>query len=104
MTTAALNAESTQCPFHPEPYLRKPTKWKSIRPIADAVGDEVYYCAGNGGRCSWTYSRDYGLLISAGLERPTGWEVSRVYQRVIAANSQTAKAKPKDYGPAPWES
>ena len=103
-TNATPAATSSQCPFHPEPYLRKKTGWKTLRPIADAIGDEVFYCAGNGAHCSWVYSNKFGVLVNPGLERPTPWEIGRIYQRIIASNSQTDKSETKNYGRAPWES
>lgn len=104
--TASTEGTSARCPFHPEPYLRKQTVWKTLRPIADAIGDEVYYCAGNGSQCSWVYSNKFGVLVAPGLERPTPYEVGRIYQRIIASNSQAPKpeANKKNYGRAPWES
>ena len=51
-TIAAADPKSAQCPYHPEPYLKKRTVWKSLLAVANRFGDEIYYCAGDGGSCS----------------------------------------------------
>ena len=94
---------SSQCPYHPEPYLRFVTKWKSLLAIGKSIGDTVYYCAGDGGRCSWVYSEKVGGLVLPGLDRLSPLDVKRAYQRAIAERVQ-AEGEKKDYGHAPWES
>ena len=97
------DAPSTQCPYHPEPYLRKRTVWKSLLAIADPIGDEIYYCAGDGGSCSWVYSNKAGVIAQSGFERLSPFEIKKAYHRAIA-KIKPQDDEPKNYGRAPWES
>ena len=50
-------ADLERCPDHPEDRLRRRTKLRSLLRIAEPVGDEVFYCVGDSGPCSWVHSR-----------------------------------------------
>lgn len=103
---STVTATSTvHCPFHPEPYLWRATKWPSLLGLASLIDDTVSYCVGDGGQCSWVGSAKLGVITSAGVDRMQPWEVKRAYERLISANATDVKTtQPRNYGPAPWES
>ena len=105
--TASLTESLTEgCPIHPEPYLQKPTVWKSILPVSESIGDQVFYCAGYGGRCSWVLSVKLGIVVPAGLRRVDKWETLQAYQEMVAQHKEKSSDLEdyrRRYGRLPWE-
>ena len=64
--------EGDHCPNHPEDYLRRKTTLPSLLRVANPVGDEISYCVGDGGNCTWVYSLHVGVFIRAGMA-PQSW-------------------------------
>ena len=80
--TSALptsSAEPDFCPMHEEKHLRRRTRYPSMLRHEKKHGDEIYYCAGENGTCSWVFSAQAGVLLPAGqLQREPG-EVQAAY-------------------------
>ena len=80
--TSALPTSSAQpdfCPMHEEKHLRRRTRYPSMLRHEKKHGDEIYYCAGENGTCSWVFSAQAGVLVPAGqLQREPG-EVQAAY-------------------------
>ena len=80
--TSALptsSAEPDFCPMHEEKHLRRRTRYPSMLRHEKKHGDEIYYCAGENGTCSWVFSAQAGVLVPAGqLQREPG-EVQAAY-------------------------
>ena len=80
--TSALptsSAERDFCPMHEEKHLRRRTRYPSMLRHEKKHGDEIYYCAGENGTCSWVFSAQAGVLLPAGqLQREPG-EVQAAY-------------------------
>ena len=80
--TSALptsSAEPDFCPMHEEKHLRRRTRYPSMLRHEKKHGDEIYYCAGENGTCSWVFSAQAGVLVPAGqLQREPG-EVQATY-------------------------
>ena len=80
--TSALptsSAEPDFCPMHEEKHLRRRTRYPSMLRHEKKHGDEIYYCAGENGTCSWVFSAQAGILVPAGqLQREPG-EVQAAY-------------------------
>ncbi len=72
--------EPDQCPNHPEAFLRRRTKLQSLLREADRTGDEIFYCVGDSGACTWVYSHQVGVFIRPGLERQSPWDILKAYQ------------------------
>ena len=56
--TSALptsSAEPDFCPMHEEKHLRRRTRYPSMLRHEKKHGDEIYYCAGENGTCSWVF-------------------------------------------------
>ena len=74
--TSALptsSAEPDFCPMHEEKHLRRRTRYPSMLRHEKKHGDEIYYCAGENGTCSWVFSAQAGVLVPAGqLQREPG--------------------------------
>ena len=70
-----------QCPNHPEAYLRHRTKLPSLRRAAERTGDEVFYCVGDSGLCTWVYSHQAGVFIRPGMEEQTPLDMLRAYEQ-----------------------
>ena len=79
--TESKPADLDQCPNHPEAYLRHRTKLPSLRRTADRTGDEVFYCVGDSGHCTWVYSNQAGVFIRPGMEEQTPLDMLRAYQQ-----------------------
>ena len=54
--------EPEYCPEHPEPHLRARSSWYSAREVEKENDDEIYYCKGGGGQCTWVYSVKEGCI------------------------------------------
>lgn len=78
---ASEQSDPDQCPNHPEAYLRHRTKLPSLRRTADRNGDEVFYCVGDSGLCTWVYSHQAGVFIRPGMERQTPLDMLRAYEQ-----------------------
>ena len=80
--TSALptsSAEPDFCPMHEEKHLRRRTRYPSMLRHEKKHGDEIYYCVGENGTCSWVFSAQAGVLVPAGqLQREPG-EVQAAY-------------------------
>ena len=80
--TSALPTSSPEpdfCPMHEEKHLRRRTRYPSMLRHEKKHGDEIYYCAGENGTCSWVFSAQAGVLVPAGqLQREPG-EVQAAY-------------------------
>ena len=80
--TSALptsSAEPDFCPMHEEKHLRRRTRYPSMLRHEKKHGDEIHYCAGENGTCSWVFSAQAGVLVPAGqLQREPG-EVQAAY-------------------------
>ena len=80
--TSALptsSAEPDFCPMHEQKHLRRRTRYPSMLRHEKKHGDEIYYCAGENGTCSWVFSAQAGVLVPAGqLQREPG-EVQAAY-------------------------
>ena len=72
--------EPDQCPNHPEAFLRRRTKYPALVRAAERPGDEIFYCVGDSGACTWVYSHQVGVFIRPGLERQSPWDILRAYQ------------------------
>ena len=72
--------EPDQCPNHPEAYLRRRTKLPSLLREAERTGDEIFYCVGDSGHCTWVYSRQTGVFIRPGMEEQTPLNMLRAYK------------------------
>ena len=70
-----------QCPNHPEAYLRRRTKFPGLLRDADRTGDEIFYCVGDSGLCTWVYSHQAGVFIRPGMEEQTPLDMLRAYQQ-----------------------
>ena len=76
---ATSSAEPDFCPMHEEKHLRRRTRYPSMLRHEKKHGDEIYYCAGENGTCSWVFSAQAGVLLPAGqLQREPG-EVQAAY-------------------------
>ena len=72
--------EPDQCPNHPEAFLRRRTKLQSLLREADRTGDEIFYCTGDSGHCTWVYSRQLGVFIRPGMAQQSRLDVLRAYE------------------------
>ena len=70
-----------QCANHPEALLRRRTKFPALLRAAERTGDEIYYCVGDSGHCTWVYSRQAGVFIRPGMEYQTPVDILRAYQQ-----------------------
>ena len=74
--TPALPTSSSEpdfCSMHEEPHLRRRTRYPSMLRHEKKHGDEIYYCAGENGTCSWVFSVQAGVFVPAGqLQREPG--------------------------------
>ena len=84
--------QSDQCPDHPEAYLRRRTKFPALLRAAERTGDEIYYCVGDSGHCTWVYSRQTGVFIRPGLEQQTPVDILRAYQQARRDGDPTSVA------------
>ena len=80
-TKPAQPEDPDQCPNHPEAYLRRRTKFPALLRAAERTGDEIYYCVGDSGHCTWVYSRQAGVFIRPGMEYQTPVDILRAYQQ-----------------------
>ena len=80
--TPALPTSSSEpdfCPMHEEKHLRRRTRYPSMLRHEKKHGDEIYYCAGENGTCSWVFSAQAGVFVPDGqLQREPG-EVQAAY-------------------------
>ena len=74
-------ADPDQCPNHPEAYLRHRTKLPSLLREAARTGDEIFYCVGDSGLCTWVYSHQAGVFIRPGIEEQKPLDMLRAYQQ-----------------------
>ena len=72
--------EPDQCPTHPEAFLRRRTKYPALLRVTERTGDEIFYCVGDSGACTWVYSHQVGVFIRPGLERQSPWDILKAYQ------------------------
>ena len=70
-----------QCPNHPEVYLRRRTKFPGLLREAYRTGDEIFYCVGDSGHCTWVYSHQVGVFIRPGMEEQTPLDMLRGYEQ-----------------------
>ena len=70
-----------QCPNHPEAHLRRRTKLPGLLRQADRTGDEIFYCVGDSGHCTWVYSQQVGVFIRPGMEEQTPLDMLRAYEQ-----------------------
>ena len=80
-TKPAQPEDPDQCPNHPEALLRRRTKFPALLRAAERTGDEIYYCVGDSGHCTWVYSRQAGVFIRPGMEYQTPVNILRAYQQ-----------------------
>ena len=91
---ASKQSDPDQCPNHPEAYLRHRTKFPSLRRTADRNGDEVFYCVGDSGLCTWVYSHQVGVFIRPGMEEQTPRDMLRAYEQA------RKELRQRDHAPA----
>ena len=72
--------EPDQCPNHPEAFLRRRTIMPSLVREAAKTGDDIFYCTGDSGKCTWVYSRQIGIFIRPGLDEQSPLDMLRAYQ------------------------
>ena len=70
-----------QCPNHPEAFLRRRTRYPALLRAAERTGDEIHYCVGDSGHCTWVYSHQVGVFIRPGMEQQTPLDVLRAYEQ-----------------------
>ena len=70
-----------QCPNHPEAFLRRRTKFPALLRSAGRTGDEIFYCVGDSGHCTWVYSHQAGMFIRPGMEEQTPLDMLRAYEQ-----------------------
>ena len=73
------SAEGAYCPMHEEPHLRRRTQYPSMLRHERKHGDEVFYCAGESGTCSWASSAQVGVFVPAGQPKNDAAEVQAAY-------------------------
>ena len=73
------SAEGAYCPMHEEPHLRRRTQYPSMLRHERKHGDEVFYCAGESGTCSWASSAQVGVFVPAGQLQREPSEVQAAY-------------------------
>ena len=71
--------EPAVCPHHPEPRWRKRSRWATTKKIEAREGDEIYYCAGDSGTCTWAGSLKLGVLVDVGEEELNPYDLPRIY-------------------------
>ena len=79
-----------QCAYHPEAFLRRRTKLQGLLREADRTGDEIFYCVGDSGHCTWVYSHQVGVFIRPGMEEQTPLDLLRAYK---VARGESARRK-----------
>ena len=57
-----------------------------------ATGDEIRYCRGSGGKCSWVQSRDLGAVVAAGGRRLDAQGIEAAYYDVRSAAQPAASS------------
>ena len=73
------SAEGAYCPMHGEPHLRRRTQYPSMLRHERKHGDEIFYCAGESGTCSWASSAQLGVFVPAGEIQREPAEVQAAY-------------------------
>ena len=78
-----------------------------------ATGDEIRYCRGSNGKCSWVHSRDRGTVVEAGRDRLDALGIEAAYYDLRsaakpAASSDTSRTGYLEsyrlrHGRLPWE-
>ena len=80
-----------------------------------ATGDEIRYCYGSGGKCSWVHSRDLGAVVAGGGRRLDAQGIEAAYydlrsaaQPAAGTNKETSRtgyldAYRRRFGTLPWE-
>ena len=71
--------EPAVCQHHAEPRWRKRSRWPAAKSIEKREGDEIHYCAGDSGTCSWVGSRKFGVLVDVGEEELNPYDLPRIY-------------------------
>ena len=107
-------AQPAACPWHPEANLHPVTTYWNLAKIMKATGDEIRYCRGSGGKCSWVQSRDLGAVVAAGGRRLDAQGIEAAYYGLRSAgqpatssdNSRTGyidEVRKLNGGRLPWE-
>ena len=101
------------CPWHPEANLHPVTTYRNLAKIMQATGDEIRYCRGSNGRCSWVHSRDLGTVVAEGGSRLDAQGIEAAYYDLRSAakpatSSDTRRTGYLDsyrlrHGRLPWE-
>ena len=82
-------AAADQCPVHPEAWLRRRTTFPALLRSAGKTGDEIFYCVGDSGDCTWVYSHQLGVFVRPGMEEQTPLNILRAYQQARKELRQT---------------
>ena len=53
--------------------------YRPLVAIMQATGDEIRYCYGSGGKCSWVHSRNLGTVVAAGGRRLDALGIEAAY-------------------------
>ena len=106
--------DAAVCPLHTQVNLQGVTTYRPLVAIMQANGDEIRYCYGSGGKCSWVHSRDLGAVVAAGGRRLDALGIEAAYYGLRSAgqpvtssdNSRTGyidEVRKLNGGPLPWE-
>ena len=87
--TEASNPGQPLCPIHQNPNERRRTRYRNLVAVMQANGDEIVYCWGANGDCSWVHSRDRGTVVDAGTSRLDALGIETAY------NALPPPAKPE---------
>ena len=80
-----------------------------------ATGDEIRYCRGSNGKCSWVHSRDLGTVVAEGGRRLDAqgieaayYDVQSVAKPAAGSDQDTSRTGYLDsyvrrHGRLPWE-
>ena len=85
-----LDDTQLRCPIHRNPRLQRRTRFKNLVAITQATGDEIRYCYGSGGKCSWVHSRELGTVVAAGGGRLDALGIEAAYYDVRSVAKPTA--------------
>ncbi len=107
--------DAAVCPLHTQVHLQVVTTYRPLVAIMQATGDEIRYCYGSNGRCSWVHSRELGMVVAAGGRRLDALGIEAAYydlrsdaQPAAGSNKDTSRTGYLDsyrrrHGRLPWE-
>ena len=73
------------CPLHTQVNRQRVTTYRPLAAIMQATGDEIRYCYGSGGQCSWVHSRELGQVVAAGGRRLDAQGIEAAYYDLRSA-------------------